>query len=116
MLILMALRDAGMTAKDVTLVPAGGVGANLSAVVNGAVDTAMTGAPIFDENTDKVQPVFWVRDVMSPDIMQTVLVTTEGLRQGASGRVAQNDRRAARGRAVHRGPLGRGGGDHRPRL
>ena len=44
MLILMALRDAGMTAKDVTLVPAGGVGANLSAVVNGAVDTAMTGA------------------------------------------------------------------------
>ena len=77
MLILMALRDAGMTAKDVTLVPAGGVGANLSAVVNGAVDTAMTGAPIFDENTDKVQPVFWVRDVMSPDIMQTVLVTTK---------------------------------------
>ncbi len=76
MLILMALRDAGMTAKDVTLVPAGGVGANLSAVVNGAVDTAMTGAPIYDENTDKVQPVFWVKDVMSADIMQTVLVTT----------------------------------------
>ena len=76
MLILMALRDAGMTARDVTLVPAGGVGANLSAVVNGAVDTAMTGAPIYDENVDKVQPVFWVKDVMSADIMQTVLVTT----------------------------------------
>lgn len=76
MLILMALRDAGMSAKDLTLVPAGGVGANLSAVVNGAVDAAMTGAPIYQENTDKVQPVFWVRDVMSADIMQTVLVTT----------------------------------------
>ena len=76
MLILMALRDAGMTAKDVTLVPAGGVGANLSAVVNGAVDTAMTGEPIWSENTDKVQSVFWVRDVMSADMMQTVLVTT----------------------------------------
>ena len=76
MLILMALRDAGMTAKDVTLVPAGGVGANLSAVVNGAVDAAMTGEPIWSENTDKVQAVFWVRDVMSADIMQTVLVTT----------------------------------------
>ena len=76
MLILMALRDAGMTAKDVTLVPAGGVGANLAAVVNGAVDTAMTGEPIWTENTDKVQPVFWVRDVMDPHMMQTVLVTT----------------------------------------
>ena len=76
MLILMALRDAGMSTKDVTLVPAGGVGANLSAVVNGAVDAAMTGEPIYTENTDKVQPVFWVRDIMSADIMQTVLVTT----------------------------------------
>ena len=76
MLILMALRDAGMTAKDVTLVPAGGVGANLSAVVNGAVDAAMTGEPIWSENTDKVQSVFWTRDVMSAEMMQTVLVTT----------------------------------------
>ena len=76
MLILMALKDAGMTSKDVTLVPAGGVGANLSAVVNGAVDAAMTGEPIWSENTDKVQAVFWVRDVMSADLMQTVLVTT----------------------------------------
>ena len=46
-------------------------------MVNGAVDTAMTGAPIYDENVDKVQPVFWVRDVMSADMMQTVLVTTK---------------------------------------
>ena len=76
MLILMALRDAGMTAKDVTLVPAGGVGANLSAVVNGAVDAAMSGEPIWSENTDKVQAEFWVRDVMDPHMMQTVLVTT----------------------------------------
>lgn len=77
MLILMALRDAGMSSKDVSLVPAGGVGANLSAVVNGAVDAAMTGEPVYSENTDKVQPVFWVRDVMSADMMQTVLVTTK---------------------------------------
>ena len=112
MLILMALRDAGMSAKDVTLVPAGGVGANLAAVVNGAVDTAMTGEPIWSENTDKVQAEFWVRDVMDPHMMQTVLVTTTEFAHDHPD-VLRNLVAAARGgRAVHRRPSGRVGGDY----
>ena len=45
MLILMALKSAGMSANDVKLVAAGGIGANLSGVLNGAIDTGMTGEP-----------------------------------------------------------------------
>jgi len=63
MLILMALKAKGMTALDVHLVAAGGIGANLSAVLNGAIDA-------------KVQPVFWTKDVLPPNMMQTVTITT----------------------------------------
>lgn len=76
MLILMALKASGMTPADVHLVAAGGIGANLSAVLNNAVATAMTSEPVWSENKDKVQPVFWVKDVMSPQMMQTVGITT----------------------------------------
>ena len=76
MLILMALKAQGLDRAQVTLVPAGGVGANLSAVVNGAIDAGMSGEPVWSENQDKVQAVFWTRDVLPPQMMQTVLVTT----------------------------------------
>jgi NitT/TauT family transport system substrate-binding protein len=76
MLILMALKAAGMTPNEVHLVAAGGIGANLSGVLNGAIDTGMTGEPVWSENKSKVQPVFWVKNVMSPRMMQTVGVTT----------------------------------------
>ncbi|HKO07229.1 MAG TPA: ABC transporter substrate-binding protein, partial [Alphaproteobacteria bacterium] len=45
MLILMAMNASGIKADQVTLVPAGGIGANLTAVLSGAVDTAMTAEP-----------------------------------------------------------------------
>jgi NitT/TauT family transport system substrate-binding protein len=61
----------------VTLVPAGGIGANVSAVVNGALDAGMSGEPVWSENESKLQPVFWTKDVISPQMMQTVAVTTE---------------------------------------
>jgi NitT/TauT family transport system substrate-binding protein len=77
MLILMAMKEHGIDSAKVRLVPAGGVGANVTAVLNGAVDTAMSGEPVWTQNADKLQPVFWVKDVMSPAMMQTVTVTTE---------------------------------------
>jgi NitT/TauT family transport system substrate-binding protein len=77
MLILMAMKAQGIDPKSVQLVPAGGIGANVSAVVNGAIDTGMSGEPVWTENESKLQPVFWVKDVLPPTMMQTVAVTTE---------------------------------------
>ena len=47
MLILMALKAKGIDRDRLQLVPAGGIGANVSAVMNGAVDAGMTGEPIW---------------------------------------------------------------------
>lgn len=77
MLILMAFKAQGIDPKSVQLVPAGGIGANVSAVVNGAIETGMSAEPVWAQNEDKLQPVFWVKDLMSPAMMQTVAVTTE---------------------------------------
>jgi len=76
MIILMALKANGLTAQQVKLVPAGDLGANLSAVTSGAVDAGFSDDLIFGQNQALVQPVFWVKDVMSPRMMQTVCITT----------------------------------------
>ena len=76
MLILMCMKAAGIDRKDVTLLPAGGIGANLSAVLNKAVDAGMTGEPIWSENKSKVKPAFWTKDCFPPEMTQTVAVTT----------------------------------------
>jgi NitT/TauT family transport system substrate-binding protein len=76
MLILMCMKAANIDRKDVTLVPAGGIGANLSAVLNKAVDAGMTGEPIWSENKDKVKPAFWTKDCFPPQMTQTVMITT----------------------------------------
>jgi NitT/TauT family transport system substrate-binding protein len=76
MLILMCMKAANIDRKDVTLVPAGGIGANLSAVLNKAVDTGMTGEPVWSENKDKVKPAFWTKDCFPPEMTQTVAITT----------------------------------------
>ena len=76
MIILMALKANGMTAQQVKLVPAGDLGANLSAVTSGAVDAAFSDTLVYAENPGLVQPVFMVKDVMSPQMMQTVCITT----------------------------------------
>jgi len=77
MIILMALKANGMTAQQATLLPAGDLGANLSAVSTGAVDAGFSDELIYAQNTALVRPLFYVRDVMSPKMMQTVLVTTK---------------------------------------
>ncbi len=76
MLILMAFKAQGIDPKSVQLVPAGGIGANVPAVVNGAIDAGMSGEPVWAENETKLQPVFWVKDVLPPTMTQTVAVTT----------------------------------------
>ena len=85
MLILMSLKAKGIDPKSMQLLPAGGIGANVSAVVNGAIDAGMSAEPIWVQNEDKLQPVFWVKDIMSPAMMQTVTVTTdEFMKEGAA--------------------------------
>jgi NitT/TauT family transport system substrate-binding protein len=76
MLILMALKAQGIDPKSVHIMPVGGIGANLSAVLNGAIDAGMSGEPVWSENKGKVKPVFWTKDVLPPNMMQTVGVTT----------------------------------------
>ena len=73
---LMALKANGLSAQDVKMIPAGDLGANLSAVLNGAVDAGFSDELILSQNTGVVEPLFRVRDVMSPKMMQTVLITT----------------------------------------
>jgi NitT/TauT family transport system substrate-binding protein len=74
MVILMALKANGLNARQVKLVPAGDLGANLAAVVSGAVGAGFSDELTFAQNTGLVRPLFMVRDVMSPKMMQTVLV------------------------------------------
>jgi NitT/TauT family transport system substrate-binding protein len=76
MLILMALKANGMTPQQVKLVPAGDLGANISAVGSGAVDAGFSDELIFAQNKELVLPLFMVRDVLDPRMMQTVMVTT----------------------------------------
>ena len=79
MLILMAMKAQGIDQSTVTLVPAGGIGANLTAVLSGAIDAGMTGEPIWSQEKAKVKPVFWTKDVLPPNMTQTVGIVTEEL-------------------------------------
>ena len=76
MVILMALKANGMTQQQVKLVPAGDLGANLSAVSSGAVDAAFSDELVYAQNKELVKPLFMVRDIMDPRMMQTVMITT----------------------------------------
>ena len=76
MLILMALKASGMTQQQVKLVPAGDLGANISAVSSGAVDAGFSDELVFAQNKELVKPLFMVRDAMDPRMMQTVMITT----------------------------------------
>lgn len=82
MLILMAMKAHHIPASTVKLVPVGGIGANVTAVLNGAIDTGMCGEPVWSEEESKLQPVFWVKDVLPPHMMQTVTITTADFAKG----------------------------------
>jgi NitT/TauT family transport system substrate-binding protein len=76
MLILMALKAGGLTQQQVKLVPAGDLGANISAVSSGAVDAGFSDELIYAQNKELVRPLFMVRDILDPRMMQTVMITT----------------------------------------
>ena len=76
MLILMILEKEGMKASDVTLVAAGGLGANFTALMQGAVDTAIIGEPIWTKEKSKLRQLFNVGDIIPPNMTQTVGVVT----------------------------------------
>jgi NitT/TauT family transport system substrate-binding protein len=76
MLILMALQSAGMSPDDVELVATGGSGSTLTAVLQGAVAAGWFAEPLWSKDKDEVKPVFWVKDVMPPNMVQTVGITT----------------------------------------
>jgi NitT/TauT family transport system substrate-binding protein len=76
MVILMALKANGMSAQQVKLVPAGDLGANISAVSSGAVDAGFCDELVYAQNKELVKPLFMVRDTMNPRMMQTVMITT----------------------------------------
>jgi NitT/TauT family transport system substrate-binding protein len=86
MLLLMILQKHGWDRSAFQMVPAGDIGANLSAVLNGAIDTGMTGEPVWSENEAKLQPVFWAKDEVGSHITQNVCITTRdfaGSKDGA---------------------------------
>ncbi len=76
MVILMALKANGISPQQVKLVPAGDLGANLAAVSSGAVDAAFSDELVYAQNKELVKPLFMVRDLMDPRMMQTVTITT----------------------------------------
>ena len=77
MLILMALEKSGMKASEVELVAVGGVGALLAAVLQGSIAAGNINEPLWTRDKDKLQQVFWFKDIMSPAMTQTVGITTE---------------------------------------
>ena len=87
MLILMAMKAQGIDASKVTLVPAGGIGANLTAVLSGAIDAGMSGEPVWSQEKSKVKPVFWTKDVLPPDMTQTVGIVTDELAKSGPERI-----------------------------
>ena len=76
MLILMALKANGITPQQVKLVPAGDLGANISAVSSGAVDAGFSDELIFAQSKELVKPLFMLRDTLDPRMMQTVMITS----------------------------------------
>jgi NitT/TauT family transport system substrate-binding protein len=87
MLILMAMKAQGIDPASVTLVPAGGIGANLTAVLSGAIDAGMTGEPVWSQEKSKVKPVFWTKDVLPPDMTQTVGIVTDELAKSGPDKI-----------------------------
>lgn len=87
MLILMAMKAKGIDAAKVTLVPAGGIGANLTAVLSGAIDAGMTGEPVWSQEKSKVKPVFWTKDVLPAEMTQTVGIVTDELAASAPEKI-----------------------------
>ncbi len=113
MVILMALKASGMNAAQVKLVPAGDLGANLSAAMNGAIDAGFTDEYELAVNQKFVRPAFLVRDVIPPQMMQTVCIVEAAYAQAHPEVVKALIAGRREGARLPEGALGRGRGDHR---
>ncbi|MFW5833464.1 MAG: ABC transporter substrate-binding protein [Pseudomonadota bacterium] len=71
MTLIMSLDAAGMSIDDVEDVSLGGVGAGLTALREGAVDAALILEPVWTQNREGFEPVFFAGDLL-PTITQTV--------------------------------------------
>lgn len=72
MYLLMILEAAGIDRSKVELVPVGGVGANLTAVLSGAIDAGILAEPLWSINKSKVKPIFWTTDFVPVNMVETV--------------------------------------------
>lgn len=82
MYILRILKESGIDQKDVTLMPVGGVGASVTAVLTGAVDASLMIEPIWSKNKHQLKKLFAARDILSPQLAETVgIVTTDFARE-----------------------------------
>lgn len=72
MLLFMILDKLGVAHDEVELIAAGGVGANLTAVLQGAVDAGVVSEPVWSLHKEKLQRVFLASEAVSTDMMQTV--------------------------------------------
>jgi len=77
MLLALSMKRAGIGINELQMVPAGGIGANLSAVLTGALDAAFIGEPVWTQERAKLKAVFWPKDLLGPEMTQTVGVVTE---------------------------------------
>jgi NitT/TauT family transport system substrate-binding protein len=76
MLVLMAMKRAGIEASQVQLIPAGGIGAILAGIETGALDVGNIIEPIWSQNREKLKPVFWIKDFIPANVTQTVGIVT----------------------------------------
>ena len=84
MVLIMSLDAAGLGIDRVDPKALGGVGAGLTALSEGAVDSATVLEPIWTQVKDKYKPVFYAKDLL-PDVAQTVgVVRTDYLEENAA--------------------------------
>ena len=85
MLLLLILQRHGSDQSAFQMVAVGDIGANLTAVLSGAIDAGMISEPDWLADEDKLQPVFWAKDEVDSHIAQNVCITTRAFAASKDG-------------------------------
>lgn len=72
MVVLLMLKQLGLTAKDVEMVSVGGVGAVLTTIKNGTIDVAFTGEPLWTQEKANLKQIAWLHEIMDTRFTQIV--------------------------------------------
>jgi NitT/TauT family transport system substrate-binding protein len=72
MVVLLMLKEIGLTAKDVEMVSVGGVGAVLTTIKNGTIDVAFTGEPLWTQEKNNLKKISWLHEIMDTRFTQIV--------------------------------------------